>query len=431
MSKLKEKLKEIIPQERDKVKKLIAEKGSNVISEVTVKQAYGGMRGVKNLVCETSYLDPMEGIRYRGKTIPEMRKELPKAPGGEEPLPEAGWWLLLTGDVPTDEEIKDLQAEFKAVQEMPSYVKDTLRAMAKDTHPMTMFSAAILSMQRESLFVKGYNEGMKKEEYWVPMYEDCVNLLAKLPAIGAYIYRMKYKNNSHIPADPELDFGGNFAHMMGIEAPEYKDLMRLYFLLHSDHESGNVSAHTCHLVASALSDIYYAVSAAMDGLAGPLHGLANQECLKWILTMMEKLGGVPTKEQVEKYAWDTLNKGQVIPGYGHAVLRQTDPRFVAQHEFGNKYCPNDPVFQAVKTVYEVVPPILQKHGKAKNPWPNVDAHSGCLQYYYGVKEFDFYTVMFGVGRSLGITAETIWDRALLLPIERPKSVTTKWLEQNA
>jgi citrate synthase len=257
-----------------------------------------------------------------------------------------------------------------------------------------------------------------------------VNLLAKLPAIAAYIYRMKYKNGDHIPADPNLDLGGNFAHMMGVESPEYKELMRLYFVLHSDHESGNVSAHTCHLVSSALSDIYYSVSAAMNGLAGPLHGLANQECLKWILDMMKNLGGVPTAEQVEKYAWDTLNSGKVIPGYGHAVLRQTDPRYVAQHEFGKEYCADDPIFQSVKVVYEVVPPVLQKHGKAKNPWPNVDAHSGVLQYHYGIKEFDFYTVMFGIGRSLGITAETIWDRAMMLPIERPKSISASWIEEN-
>ena len=430
MSKLKNKLNEIIPKHRERVKKLIGEKGDKILSEVKVTQAYGGMRGVKCLVCETSYLDPMEGIRYRGKTIPEMRKELPKAPGGEEPLPEAAWWLLLTGEVPSDEEVKDLQKEFGAARAVPSYVKDMLRAMPRDTHPMTMFSAAIVAMQRESSFVKRYNEGMKRTDYWEATYDDCVNLLGKLPGIAAYIYRLKYKGDDHIPEDPALDWGGNFAHMMGVESPDYKELTRLYFVIHADHESGNVSDHTCHLVGSALSDIYYSVSAAINGLAGPLHGLANQECLKWILNMMDKLGGVPTAEQVEKYAWDTLNSGQVIPGYGHAVLRQTDPRFVAQHEFGKKYCPDDPVFKAVKVVYEVVPGILQQLGKVKNPWPNVDAHSGCLQYYYGVKEFDFYTVMFGVGRSLGIMAEAIWDRALVLPIERPKSVSTEWIEEN-
>ncbi len=429
--KLKDKLREIVPKHGERVKKLLAEKGEKVLSEVTVSQAYGGMRGVKNMVYETSHLDPIEGIRYRGMTIPEMRARLPKAPGSGEPLPEGCWWLLLTGEVPTDAEVKDLQEDFRAASKVPAYIKDTLKALPKDTHPMTMFSAGILAMQKESVFVKRYNEGMKKTEYWEAMYDDCVNLVAKLPEIGALVYNTKYKGGAHISPDPKLDWAGNFAHIMGIEAPEYKDLMRLYFVLHADHEGGNVSAHTCHLVASALSDIYYSVSAAMNGLAGPLHGLANQECLKWILDLMEHFSGAtPTEEQVKKYAWDTLNAGQVIPGYGHAVLRQTDPRFVAQHEFGKKYCPDDPIFKTVKVVYEVIPNILQEQGKAKNPWPNVDAHSGCLQYHYGIKEFDFYTVMFGIGRTLGITAGTVWSRALGFPIERPKSVTTNWIEKN-
>jgi len=417
MAKLKERLKEVIPKERERVKKVIAEKGDKVISQVTVKQAYGGMRGVKNLVCDTSSLDPEEGISFRGYTIPQLMEKLPKSPQGDSPLPEAHWWLLLTGGLPTGEEVKGLQEEIRSRMNVPQYVWEILD------------SVAVLSMQGESLFAKGYNEGMRKENYWEPMYEDSLNLLAKLPQIAAQIYRMKYKGGSFIEPDPDLDWGGNFAHMMGVEKPEYKDLMRLYFFLHSDHESGNVSAHSGHLVASALSDVYYSLSAALNGLAGPLHGLANQMCLQWIMEMMDKLGGVPTKEQVESYAWDTLNSGQVIPGYGHAVLRKTDPRFVAQHEFAMKYCPDDPIVKTVTNVYEVVPAILQKHGKAKNPWPNVDAHSGCLQYHYGVREFDFYTVLFGIGRALGITAELVWDRALMLPIERPKSVTTKWIEQ--
>ncbi|RLD98147.1 MAG: citrate (Si)-synthase, partial [Aquificota bacterium] len=195
--------------------------------------------------------------------------------------------------------------------------------------------------------------------------------------------------------------------------------------------SGNVSAHTAHLVASALSDIYYAWCAGLCGLAGPLHGLANQECLRWIINLYNQFGGVPSKEEIEKFAWDTLNSGQVIPGYGHAVLRKTDPRYMAQREFALKHLPDDELFRVVSNVYEVVPKVLQEHGKAKNPWPNVDAHSGVLQYHYGVKEFDFYTVMFGVGRALGISANVIWDRAVGQPIERPKSITTDMLEDMA
>jgi citrate synthase len=126
-----------------------------------------------------------------------------------------------------------------------------------------------------------------------------------------------------------------------------------------------------------------------------------------------------------------LNSGKVIPGYGHAVLRQTDPRYAAQRGFALKHLPDDPIFKTVSNVYEVVPGILEKQGKAKNPWPNVDAHSGVLQVYYGVKEYDFYTVLFGVSRAMGITSQLVWDRALGYPIERPKSITRKMLKKLA
>jgi citrate synthase len=221
--------------------------------------------------------------------------------------------------------------------------------------------------------------------------------------------------------------------MMGIGKP-YDDVARMYFILHSDHESGNVSAHTTHLVASALSDAYYSLSAGINGLAGPLHGLANQEVLAWTQNFMQKLGGkLPTKEELEKALWDTLNSGQVIPGYGHAVLRKTDPRYTAQREFCLKTpgLKDYPLFQLVSMIYEVAPKVLMEHGKAKNPWPNVDAQSGVIQWYYGVTEYDFYTVLFGVGRALGVLANITWDRALGYAIERPKSVTTDMLEEIA
>jgi citrate synthase len=207
----------------------------------------------------------------------------------------------------------------------------------------------------------------------------------------------------------------------------------MYFIIHSDHESGNVSAHTTHLVASALSDAFYSYSAGLNGLAGPLHGLANQEVLAWIIKFQKQLGEAvePTKENVAKALWDTLNAGQVIPGYGHAVLRKTDPRYMAQREF----CLNtpglcdDPLFKLVAMIFEVAPGVLTEHGKTKNPWPNVDAQSGVIQWYYGVREWDFYTVLFGVGRALGCCANITWDRALGYAIERPKSVTTEMLEE--
>jgi len=431
VSKLKEALLKKIQEHRPRTQKLLKEHGDVKVGEVTIAQVIGGARGVRSLLTDISYLDPQEGIRFRGKLIPETFAALPKVPGCEYPYVEGFWYLLLTGDVPTAEETQEVVEDFKARRAVPQYVIDLLRAMPRDTHPMTMFSAAILALQRESIFAKRYAEGMRRDDYWDPMYEDCTNLLAKLPSIAAYIYRMKYSADVHIPANEDLDFGGNFAHQMGIPKP-YDDVARMYFILHSDHESGNVSAHATHLVASALSDAYYSLSGGMNGLAGPLHGLANQEVLRWLMNFQKKLDGKePTEELVREALWDTLKAGQVIPGFGHAVLRKTDPRYTAQREFCLKNLPDYPLFKLVSMVFKVAPDVLSEQGKVKNPWPNVDAHSGVLQWYYGLTEWDFYTVLFGVGRGIGVLANIIWDRALAYPIERPKSLTTKMLEDAA
>jgi citrate synthase len=431
MPTLKDILKTKIEEHRPRTAKLLKEHGDVKLGDVTISQAIGGARGIKCLVTDISYLDPNEGIRFRGKTIPETFAALPKVPGSEYPYVEGFWYFLLTGDVPTKQQTLEIVEDWKARRQIPHYVMDMLRAMPRDTHPMTLFSAAILAMQRESVFVKRYNEGMNKLEYWDPTFEDATNLLAKLPGIGAYIYRMKYQGDTHVAPNPDLDWGGNFAYQMGIPKP-YDDVARMYFILHSDHESGNVSAHTIHLVASALSDPYYALSAGINGLAGPLHGLANQEVLRWTMNFLKKLGKDNyTEDDVRKALWDTLKSGQVVPGYGHAVLRKTDPRYMAQREFCLKNLPDFPLFRLISTIFKVAPGVLQEHGKAKNPWPNVDAQSGVIQWYYGLTEWDFYTVLFGIGRAIGTLANITWDRALGYPIERPKSITTGMLEEIA
>jgi len=431
MSTLKETLFKKIEEHRPRTTRLLKEFGDVKVSEVTISQAIGGARGVRCLVTDVSYLDPFEGIRFRGRTIPETFAALPAVKGQEYPSVEGFFYYLMTGEIPTAKQAEEVVEDFKKRRKLPDYVKDVIRAMPRDTHPMTMYSAGILAMQRESIFVSKYNEGMSKMDYWDPMFEDACNLMAKLPVLAAFIYRLKYKDDDQIAEDPGLDMGGNFAHQMGIDKP-YDDVARMYFILHSDHESGNVSAHTGHLVASALSDVYYAASAMIDGLAGPLHGLANQEVLRWIQGVMDKMGGeLPTEEKMKEFVWDTLNSGQVIPGFGHAVLRKTDPRYAEQRNFCLKHLPDDPIFKYVDMLYKVVPPILQEQGKAKNPWPNVDAQSGVIQWYYGLQEYDFYTVLFGIGRSLGVLSNIVWDRALGYPIERPKSLTTGMLEDIA
>ncbi len=417
-------------EQSKEIKSIIEQHGNKKIEDVTIAQAYQGMRGITGLVTETSLLDANEGIRFRGFSIPELREKLPKAHGGTEPLPEGLFYLMLVGEVPSQENAEHISATWARRSHVPNYVFDVIESFPISSHPMTQFTAAILALGTESKFAKAYNDGISKKVYWDYIYEDTMTLIARLPRIAAYIYRRKYKNGEHIQPDGMLDWSGNFAHMLGYEEGSFWELMRLYLTIHADHEGGNVSAHATHLVGSALSDPYLSFAAGMTGLAGPLHGLANQEVIRWIEEMCKELSSdEPTKEQIADYIHKTLVEGKVVPGYGHAVLRKTDPRFTAQQEFAKVHCPNDPLIKTVWNIYEVAPPILESTGKIKNPWPNVDAHSGSLLKHYGLVEEDFYTVLFGVSRALGVLASLCWDRALGFPIERPKSITTEWVKK--
>ncbi|NBX28604.1 MAG: citrate (Si)-synthase, eukaryotic, partial [Chitinophagia bacterium] len=426
---VKDRFKATADQQLLEIKGIIEKHGNTKLEDVTIAQAFQGMRGITGLVTETSLLDSNEGIRFRGFSIPELRDKLPKIENGNEPLPEGLFYLMLVGELPSQEDVEHISATWARRSHVPNHVFDVIEALPVSTHPMTQFCTAVLALQTESKFSKAYSEGISKKEYWDYVYEDTMTLIARLPRVAAYIYRRKYKNSEHIQPDGLLDWSGNFAHMLGFEDEGFKELMRLYLTIHADHEGGNVSAHATHLVGSALSDPYLSFAAGMAGLAGPLHGLANQEVIRWIEELQENLGTQePSKEQIAEYIKTTLSQGKVVPGYGHAVLRKTDPRFTAQMEFAKTHCPENPTVKTVWNVYDVAPAILEATGKIKNPWPNVDAHSGALLKHYGLVEEDFYTVLFGVSRALGVLASLCWDRALNFPIERPKSVTTEWVK---
>ena len=433
MGVIKDKFKIKADEATAEIRELLKQHGNKVIGEVTLVQIYQGMRGITGLVTETSLLDSQEGIRFRGYSIPELREKLPKAPEGSEPLPEGLFYLMLLAELPTEEDVHHITNVWQRRSHVPSHVFDVIDSFPSYAHPMTMFVAGVMALQTEGHFVKEYAKGINKKDYWNSVYDDTMDLIARLPRIAAYVYRRKYKNNEHIQPNGLLDWAGNFAHMLGYENEGFKELMRLYMTIHADHEGGNVSAHTTHLVGSALADPYLSYAAGMNGLAGPLHGLANQEVIKWIFEMREALNTeMPSKEQIADYVKKTLSEGKVVPGYGHAVLRKTDPRFTAQMEFGKKHMPDDPLVQTVWNIYDAVPPVLQSLGKIKNPWPNVDAHSGALLVHYGMVEYEYYTVLFAVSRALGVLAALCWSRALGFPIERPKSVTTDlvklWLD---
>lgn len=430
MNPLKQKFQEKSSELKAKIKTLLDEHGNVKIDEVNLGQIFGGMRDVKCMIWEPSQLDPINGIRFRGLSVEELREKLPKAPGDKEPLPEGLFWLMLVGEVPTSEEVKWLTDQWTNRSIVPEHTYKILDAFPPDTHPMTQFTAAIASMQTGSVFVRRYTEYLRKSDYWDATYEDVMNLIAKLPRVAAYIYRRTYHNSRHIAPDISLDWSGNFAHMLGIEGDDFKSFLRLYLTIHADHEGGNASAHATHLVGSTLSDAYLSLAGGMSALAGPLHGLANQEVINWIFRMLDTLGTRrPTKEQIVDYVNSTIAAGQVIPGYGHAVLRQPDPRFTEQKRFAEEYIQDSEIINVVWKCFEVIPPILKKMGKVKNPWPNVDAHSGAILVHYGLTQYSFYTVLFGVSRALGVLSQLCWSRALGFPLERPKSVTVQWVNE--
>jgi citrate synthase len=420
---LREKMAQLVGGYRDELKKIGDEVGKKPIAQVTANQVIGGMRGILALLCDTSEVDPDRGLIVRGIPIADLTDR----------VPEEIFHLLLTGELPDKEELASLQDEFRSRAKVPDYVWKVLEAMPSDSHPMAMFNTAILCMERESIFRQRYRVGMAKSEYWEPMLEDSLTLLARLPEIAAGVYRIHTGHRERIPSDPKLDWSANYARMLGLPDPkgEFAELIRLYLVLHCDHESGNVSAFTAATVNSALSDIYYALSAGLNGLAGPLHGLANQECLRFVMDIEEHFGGVPSLPDLKSHCEQSLASGRVIPGYGHAVLRVTDPRFSAFLAFGRRACPHDDVFKVVEGLQEVVPKILLEQGKAKDPYPNVDAGSGALLYHFGMTEFDYYTVLFAVSRSLGICSQAILSRAAMLPIMRPKSINSAALRKLA
>jgi len=423
-----------IPKKQAELLAVKKEIGNEVVDTVTVNQVIGGSRGIISMLYDTSLLDAEEGIRFRGYSLPELQQLLPTfkgTPGDGEMTPEAILWLLLTDEIPTKAQCDELTADLHKRSKLPAHVEPLLRSLPKDLHPMTQLSIGLNACQSDSKFAKAYAEGMNKKELWKPAYEDVLDVIARLPEIAAIVYRCIYADGV-VKRDTSLDYSGNFCRMLGWDDPKFDELMRLYLTIHTDHEGGNASAHTTHLVGSTLADPYLAYAGGLNALAGPLHGLANQEVLGWIQGLQSKFkaeGKEVNANTIEEFAWETLNSGKVIPGYGHGVLRKTDPRYMCQREYAFKHMPDDELFKIVETIFQVMPPVLTKHGKTKNPYPNVDSHSGVLLWHYGFKDFQYYTVLFGVSRGIGALSQYFWDRALGLPIERPKSVTTGWLKK--
>ncbi|HEX5133521.1 MAG TPA: citrate (Si)-synthase [Candidatus Krumholzibacteria bacterium] len=400
--------------ERDEI---LASSGTSTISSVSVAQAYGGLRDVGALVCDTSVVDPERGLIIRGIPVLELLDH----------YPEDIFFLLLIGRLPDEAEALAVREEIAAQERVPEYVWQVLDEMPADSHPMSMLSAGLLALESHSVMTKRFDEGLAREDYWRATLTDALRVLGSLPTLAGGVYRMRYRKGPRFAHDPLLDWSQDFCAMCGVRKPAFYEAMRRAAILQSDHEGGNVCAFTCHTVGSVLSNAYLAVSAGFNGLAGPLHGRAAQQSTQWVLGAVTRHRGTPTDAQVEEYAWETLKSGRVIPGFGHAVLRGQDPRFTAMLEFGKAHFGADPVFATVEKMSRIVPEVLKQQGKARNPYPNVDFGMGAVWHHFGITELDYYTVPFAISLAMGMLAQLVINRALVSPIVRPRSVTTDWL----
>ncbi|PSN32811.1 hypothetical protein C0J52_22970 [Blattella germanica] len=417
-------MKEKIQKHREVIKKLKKNHRKTKLGAVTVGMVYKGMRGVPALLCETSSINPKKGIRFRGYTISDLLCKLPKPKSGKQPFPEGVFWLMCTGDIPTQEQVDYVRQQWIARSDVPQFIIDLLLGLPKQLNPMAQLSSAISAMCVCSEFCKNYNK-VKREDMWELMYEDCMDLLAKITSIASIIYTHTYRECGYKPIIEEDNcWTRNFCISMTYEENDFIDFMRLYLLINSDM-GGSVSSHAVHLVGSALSNCYLAFAAGINGLAGPLDGLAVEEAWKFVAELQEKYCNAPSDDEVKCFVKEKLKCG-LIPGYGHSILQTTDPRFSILQQYCEKALPCDPGVQIVWQLFKIVPPILHELGKMNNPCANINAHTGAILQVRTYEDclFQVY-VLTAVSRALGTMASLIWSRALLLPLERPISFTTK------
>lgn len=378
---------------------------SEVLFTITKDHLDTGLRGFPVGTCPSSHVDPQKGLFYGGYPIPQLADR----------QPEEAIYLLLKRDLPTADQLAAFRKELTANSKLHPGVIDHLRSLPKQGHPMKWFLAA--------LNVMGMYEGTGDYA------RDAINVIAQLPEAVAAIFRIRSGWGDPIPSRPELGYMENFVHMLGAPGatPDLTRLMRVFEILHLDHGGGNLSTFVGKAIASGHEDMYGSLVGAMAALAGPLHGMANQECLRFLKAISKEIKDPSDEKAVNDHLEDLLAKGGVLYGFGHAVLRVEDPRATVEYALGESIAPNDPLFRLAVTIRKVGSEILKRKGKAADPYPNVDAVSGCLLSACGLTDENYYTVLFGMARCVGIAAQIVYERKEArggkgTPIVRPKYI---------
>ncbi len=380
---------------------------NEVLFTITKAHLDTGMRGFPVGTCPNSHVDPVLGLFYGGYPIASLADK----------EPEAVIYLLLNRELPDTAQLAAFKVELKSHAKVNSGIIDHLRTLPKSGHPMKWLIAGLNALGMFS----GTGDYSK----------DCMNVIAQLPEIVAAIFRIRAGWGEPITSNPELGYMENFVNMLGAPGakPELKTLMRVFSILHFDHGGGNLSTFVGKAVASGHEDMYGSLIGAMAALAGPLHGMANQECLRFLKKSLENISDPKDEGAVKKFAENLLAEGGVLFGFGHAVLRVEDPRATVQYTLGEKLVPTDSLFRLAVTLRKVGTEILKQKPKISNPYPNVDAVSGSLLNACGLHEEDYYTVLFGLSRCVGIAAQIVWERKQArggkgLPIVRPEYIYT-------
>lgn len=357
---------------------------NDVLFQITTAHLNTGLRGFPVGTVRTSKVDPMLGVSYAGYPVAELAYL----------DPEAVVYLMFYKELPTDEQLVAFKANLAARAKLPAGVAEQVASLPKNGHPMEWFIAGLMFL--------GMAE--KTGDY----LEDSLNLIARSSELVATIFRQRSGWGAPIESKPELGLVENFVHMMGVpgaDADKLAALLRVFYVLHMDHGGGNLSTFVGKAVASGLADVYASNAAAMAGLYGPRHGRANQDCLDFVRSV-----GTTDPDAIEALVRNRLANGQLIFGFGHAVLRAEDPRATIQYALGETLCPDDELFRTAVNLRERAVKVLKENPKVSNPYPNVDAVSGTLLNATGLTDSDYYTVLFGFSRVAGIAAQIVDER---------------------
>lgn len=380
------------------------EKKEEIIFEMTKENLETGLRGVPVGFCTTSSVDPFKGLYYTGFPVSEMT----------DWAPLDVIFRLYNGQEGTSEELNNFKKEIFSRTNINQKVIDHIYQLPREGHPMKLFCAALL--------IAGIFEGTNNYR------EDCLNIIAKIPIIAAAVINHHAGWSKMNPSDPSLGYIENFTNMLNIPNANKENLneaFRLFNVLHYDHDGGNLSTFIGKGVASGLEDMYGSLCASMCALAGPLHGKANQDCLSFVKEVQNKVGENPTGEAVETLIRNRLENKELIFGFGHAVLRVEDPRATILYSYAEKKFPNDPLVKIALLLREKGSKVLIENPKISNPFPNVDAISGTVLSAAGFPYPEYFTVLFGLSRCVGISRQIVYERMEArdgkgTPIVRPK-----------